>query len=75
MLNLLNKFKESKFANTGTIIGLASLVIMLLTVNGVTVDSERVMLTIRIVCSIGIYLGVLNNSETEGLDLPFTNKE
>ncbi|EES47862.1 hypothetical protein NE172_10945 [Clostridium botulinum] len=66
-----------RLKNPGTIITLVSLVILVLTTNGVLVDNERVMTTVQAFCSIGVILGVLNNPGTDGVDLPFikSNKE
>lgn len=63
-----------RFKNPGTILTLASLVVLILTTNGVEVDSERVMTTVRALCSIGVVLGILNDPTTPGLDLPFIKK-
>ncbi|MGN2336776.1 hypothetical protein FDC58_16795 [Clostridium botulinum] len=60
-----------RLKNPGTIITLVSLVILVLTTNGVLVDNERVMTTVQAICSIGVILGVLNNPGTDGVDLPF----
>ena len=35
------------------------------------VDSERVIITVKAIYSIGVVLGILNNPDTSGLDLPF----
>lgn len=55
------KFKTflERFKNTGTVITLASLVILILTTNGVIVDNERIMTTVEALCSIGIVLGIM----------------
>lgn len=70
------KWKDyvTRFKNPGTIITLASLVILLLTTNGVTVDNERVMTTVKTVCSILVVLGIMNNTDTAGLDIPGINR-
>lgn len=61
-----NIFK--RITNTGTIISITSLVVLILTVNGVGVDDNRVMTTVKALCGIGILLGVLNNPTTPGID-------
>lgn len=66
---MLNRLK-----NPGTMITLASLIVLILTTNGIEVDSERIITTIKAVCSIGVVLGILNNPDTPGLDLPFVKK-
>lgn len=57
-----------RITNTGTIISITSLIILILTVNGVGVDDNRVMTTVKALCGIGILLGVLNNPTTPGVD-------
>ncbi|SKC59205.1 hypothetical protein [Maledivibacter halophilus] len=63
-----------RLKNPGTIITLTSLIILILITNGIEVDSDRIMTTVKAVCSIGVILGILNNPETPGLDLPFLNR-
>lgn len=65
----------SRFKNPGTIITLVSLVLLALTTNGVSVDNEKVMTTVKCLCSAGVILGILNNPDTPGLDLPFTGEK
>lgn len=67
-MNVQELLKRLK--NPGTLVSLASLIVLLLTTNGVSVDSERVMMTVKTLCSIGIIVGALNNTTTPGLDLP-----
>lgn len=67
---MLNRLK-----NPGTIITLTSLVLLILTTNGIGIDSERIMTTVKAICSVGVILGILNNPDTEGLDLPFLTKK
>lgn len=63
-----------RLTNVGTIITLASLVVLLLSLTGVVeVDSEKVMNIVYVACSIGVLLGILNNPETSGIDLPGVN--
>lgn len=65
----------SRFKNVGTVISITSLVGLLLVQFGVKVDTEWLNATIKIVCALGIALGIMNNPDTKGLDLPVTNKE
>lgn len=60
-----------RLKNPGTLVTLASLVVLILTTNGIEVDSERIMITVKAICAIGVALGIFNNPETPGLDLPF----
>lgn len=64
-----------RLKNPGTIITLVSLVVLILTTNGIEVDSERIMITVKAICSIGVVLGILNNPDTAGLDLPFLQRK
>lgn len=66
---MLNRLK-----NPGTIITLVSLEVLILTTNGIEVDSERIMTTVKAIWSIGVVLGILNNPDTSGKDLPFIKK-
>lgn len=59
-----------KFNNAGSIISIASLVIVTLTANHINVDSNRIMESVKSICSILVILGILNNPTTSGLDLP-----
>lgn len=63
-------FKEIliRLKNPGTIVSLTSLIILILTVNGVGLDDNRIMTTVKALCSIGILLGILNNPTTSGTD-------
>ena len=59
-----------KINNTGSILSIASLVILILTTNGVHLDGSKIMVTTKSICSILLVLGVLNNPHTKGLDMP-----
>ena len=56
--------------NMGSIVAIASLIIVILTANHINIDSDRIMTTVKAVCSILVILGILNNPATTGLDLP-----
>lgn len=60
----------SRFKNVGTIIAMAGLVGMLLTQFGVDIDIEWLDTTIKIICNILIVLGICNNPDSAGLDIP-----
>lgn len=68
MLDYLKRFK-----NTGTIIGIVGLLGSLAIQFGVKVDLSWLNNTAQIVCSILVVLGICNNAETKGLDLPVTS--
>lgn len=55
----------SKLKNTKTVIAIASAVLLILTTNGVEVDNEAIMTTIKAICTIGVLLGIMNN---DGMD-------
>lgn len=59
-----------KFNNVGSIVAITSLIIVILTANHINVDSNRIMDTVKSICSILVILGILNNPTTSGLDLP-----
>lgn len=59
-----------RFKNTGTIMALVGLVGLLLNQFGTNVDLVWLNDTTNIVCSILIVLGICNNPDTNGVDLP-----
>lgn len=66
MKNTLERLK-----NVGTIVSLCSVLIMLCTVTGViNIDSDKAVQVVYLVCSVGTLLGIFNNPETSGIDLP-----
>lgn len=70
----IKKYLE-RFKNVGTVISVASLVGLLLLQFGVKIDLVWLDTTVKIICGLGIALGVMNNPTTPGLDIPGTNKE
>jgi uncharacterized membrane protein len=60
----------NRLKNPATIVTLAALLVLILTTVGLKVDNDKVMTVIKAICSIGTLLGVLNNPDTPGLDLP-----
>lgn len=60
-----------RLSNPGTIVGLVSGVLYVLTSAGVIIDNDKVMAVTQGICGIGVLLGFLNNSTTSGLDIPF----
>lgn len=65
MSNYLKRFK-----NVGTVLSLVGLVGILLNQCGVKVDTEWLNAITQTVCSILVILGVCNNPNTKGVDLP-----
>lgn len=66
MKNYLERFK-----NVGTIISVVSIIGLLFVQFGYKVDLEWLDVTIKLICSLGVALGVLNNPTTPKMDLPF----
>ena len=64
----------SKLRNSGTVISIVSLVILLLATNGVEIDNERVMTTVKTICALLVILGAMNNPESAGFT-PLTKTE
>jgi uncharacterized membrane protein len=64
------KYYLYRLKNPGTILAIASGVILLLPYVGVEINSEKLLNIIRTFCAIGIALGVLNNPDTDGIDIP-----
>lgn len=64
------KTKEiiKRLKNTGTIVAIASAVVMIVTNLGFNVDGDKVMYIVNALCGIGVALGVLNNPTTKGID-------
>lgn len=59
-----------RFKNPGTILSVTAVVGLLLMQFGVGVDLEWLDTTVKLVCSLCVLLGVMNNPTTPGLDLP-----
>lgn len=68
MKQIFKYFK--KFNNAGSIVAITSLVRVILTANHINIDSDRIIDTVKSICSILVILGILNNPATTGLDLP-----
>lgn len=65
------KSKEiiKRLKNTGTIVAIASAVVMIVANLGFSIDSDKVMYIVNSLCGIGVALGVLNNPTTKGIDV------
>lgn len=59
-----------RLTNVGTIIGIASGVLLIATTLGYQVDNAEIMTIVKTICGIGVTLGILNNPDSIGLDLP-----
>lgn len=60
----------NRLKNPGTIIAIASLVLLILAQLGIGVDNAAIMNIIKTALSIGVTLGILNNPTTPGIDNP-----
>lgn len=65
----MKKYLE-RFKNTGTIMALAGAIGLLLNQFGLKIDLDWLNTTFNIICTILVLLGVCNNPETPGIDLP-----
>lgn len=59
-----------RLKNPATIIGLSGYVLTILSTLGFTIDNNAAMTIIQCICAICILLGIMNNPETSGIDLP-----
>jgi uncharacterized membrane protein len=64
-----------RLKNPGTVVTLVGLIVLILTQNGVAVDDVRIMTTVKAICGILIVLGIMNNPDTPGLDIPGLPKD
>lgn len=64
-----------RLKNPGTVVTLVGLIVLILTQNGVAVDDVRIMTTVKAICGILIVLGIMNNPDTSGLDIPGLPKD
>lgn len=60
----------NRLKNPGTVVSLVSLIVLILTTNGVEVDNEKIMTTVKCLCSIGMILGIMNDAGTPGITVP-----
>ena len=59
-----------RLKNPATIIGISGYMLSILSTLGFKIDNNTIMNIIQSVCAICILLGILNNPETSGVDLP-----
>ena len=59
-----------RLKNPATIIGIASYILIMLSEFDIQIDNERVMIVVKCLAGIFILLGILNNPETSGIDIP-----
>ncbi len=67
MKNYFNRLR-----NPATLIGITGYILTILSTFGITIDNDSVMTVIQSICAICVMLGILNNPETSGIDLPKT---
>lgn len=60
----------NRFKNPATIIGIVGYTLTILSTLGFSVDSNAAMTVVNSICAICVLLGILNNPETTGIDLP-----
>lgn len=65
----MKKYLE-RFKNTGTIMALVGATGLLLNQFGIKIDLEWLNTTFNIICSILVILGICNDPNSPGLDLP-----
>lgn len=59
----------TRLKNLGTVMAITSLIVGVLVTNGLIVEGETVIKTVQSICSILVLLGIMNNPETEGIDI------
>lgn len=60
----------TRLKNPATIIGIAGYTLTILSTLGFDLDNDAVLTVINSLCAICVLLGLLNNPETTGIDLP-----
>lgn len=65
----------ARLKNPGVIMAIVGYVIVILLNCGIEVDNAAVTNIANAVCSIMVVLGVMNNSDTDGVDLPTTKSK
>ncbi|MFQ6806479.1 MAG: hypothetical protein ACLRT5_17975 [Lachnospiraceae bacterium] len=63
-----------RLSNPATIIGITGYLLTIISTLGIPVDNDAVMTIIQSICAICVLLGILNNPETSGIDLPSKSK-
>lgn len=69
----MKKYLE-RLKNPATIIGISGYLLTILTALGVGIDNEAVMTIVQSICAICVLLGIMNNPETSGIDIPKKSK-
>ena len=64
-----------RLKNPATVIGIASYILIILSEFDIQIDNERIMIIVKCLAGIFILLGILNNPETTGFDIPLKTTE
>ena len=65
----MKKYLE-RLENPATIIGITGYALTILSTLGFNIDNDAVLAVVNSLCAICVLLGLLNNPETSGIDLP-----
>lgn len=60
----------SRLKNPAVVMAIAGYILVILANLGLSIDNTAVLRIINAICSILILLGIMNNPETGGIDLP-----
>lgn len=73
----MNDLKQylNRLKNPATVLGITGLILNILVLNKINIDSDVIYQTIQSICGILILLGIMNNPETGGVDLPLPMKD
>lgn len=69
----MKKYLE-RLKNPATIIGISGHILTIISTIGIQINNQAIMTIIQCICSISVLLGILNNPETTGIDLPTQNR-
>lgn len=63
-----------RFKNPATIIGIASYTLIILSEFDVKIENDRIMNIVKCIAGIFVLLGIFNNPDTKGIDVPIAVK-
>lgn len=63
-----------RLKNPSTIIGIFGYTLTIFSTLGFSINNEAIMTIVQSICAIAVLLGILNNPETSGIDLPKKNE-
>lgn len=64
-----------RLENPATIIGICGYLLSIMACMGIAIDNEVIMKIIQGICGICVLLGIMNNPETKGIDVPKFHKQ